>query len=115
MVAGDLTVLALQEIASDVQDLVEDNEKLTGDVKAAQRRADLLAEDKLKLVDELALEKTRRRWQPLAAGGCPDDTRVLVRGKDKYVAFGTRSANGTWLSGRMLLEFDPIEWLPVPP
>ncbi len=106
--------VALHEAAHTLDKHLNAHAKLREDLAAAERRADLLAEDKLKLVDELALEKTRRRWQPLAAGECPDDTRVLVRGKDKYVAFGTRSANGTWLSGRMLLEFDPIEWMLVP-
>ncbi len=59
-------------------------------------------------------ERTRRRWQRLSDGQCPDETRVLVRGKDKYVAFGTRNPNGTWLSGRMMLDFDPVEWMLVP-
>ena len=111
---NDGTVGQLINLSHDLDKHLARVRGLERDLATEKRRADLLAQDKADLQSSLDLERTRRRWQRLSDGQCPDETRVLVRGKDKYVAFGTRNPNGTWLSGRMMLDFDPVEWMLVP-
>ena len=106
-------VKKIHDIAYDVQGFIKKHESLKEDLEFEKRRNTLLAEDKASLKKELELELTLRRWQPMSGGQCPKDTRVLVRGKDKYVAFATQTGSN-WLSGRTLLDFTPLEWMTVP-
>ena len=103
----------LREFASLLENTLHERDDLKAALKTQQERADLLGQDKLQLKRELEHELTRHRWQPVTKGECPEDVRVLVRGKDKYVQFG--GFNGAvWLSGRMVLDFEPLEWMLVP-
>lgn len=107
-------VIKLREMTYDMDKTVKRVKALEYSVVFEKTRATLLAEDKVKLNEELDLEKTHRRWTPLSQGACPDNIRVLVRGKDKYAEFATLKG-GVWLSGRrMLLDFIPLDWMLVP-
>ncbi len=106
-------VAVLHEVISRMENTLLEQLDLKASLKIQQERADLLGEDKLKLKSDLEHELTRRRWQPVTKGECPEDVRVLVRGKDKYVQFGVFNG-AVWLSGRMVLDFEPLEWMLVP-
>lgn len=104
----------LIEMARNIETTIASMDKQEVKLETQKLRADALADDKVKLQAELDAEFTRRRWQLISKGQCPINTRILVRGKDNYPEFATRSVGGTWLSNRMLLDYTPTQWMLVP-
>jgi hypothetical protein len=103
----------IHTLAYDVRDFIEAHDKLSDKLEFEKHRADELAADKASLSEDLGLEKTKRTWAALNDVPAPKDVRVLVRGKNTQGVFATWSG-ATWASGRVMLDFVPLEWMRIP-
>jgi len=110
---NDGDVGTLHKLAHDLEDFLKVQERTARDLKLEKERNALLVGDKEALTEELDEIKRTSNWRLIANGEYPDNVRVLVKSKQGEVAFG--QFNGAmWLSGRMVLEFDPVYWMRVP-
>jgi len=110
---NDADVGKLHSLAYDLEDLLKEHKGLQRELRREQERNRLLVSDKYALTEELDEIKHTSNWRLISDGEYPDNVRVLVKSKQGEVAFG--QFNGAmWLSGRMLLDLDPVYWMRVP-
>ena len=113
MKLNEAAIMAMRDISYLMEDTIKKIDRLEQDLEFEKHRGAGLANDKIVLTERLKEAIASRSWESIASGKCPENVRVMVKGKDHYVMLATLKA-GTWLNNRMLLDFSPTYWMQVP-